>query len=179
MKKEKKVRILIILILLSVSVGMTYSLYFSSGELATTNQNIAKFVFNADEVSTIEVLLDLVPGESQDYLFSVSNNENEVISDVTIEYQIIIKTYHFIPLEINLYKLNGEEENYLSNCDETFTRNEENVLICNVPIQTMSYKKEELDDYKLEVIFPIEYNSDSYAGMIDYIDLEIKSWQKT
>lgn len=69
------------------------------------DQNIAKFIFNTKQLDEINIpLLDIKPGENKEYLFSVANNENGNKSDVDFEYQIIIKTYHFVPLEINLYK---------------------------------------------------------------------------
>ena len=41
----------------------------------------------------------------------------------------------------------------------------------------MAHSEEVLDDYKLNITFPEQYNSESYSELVDFIDLEIKSWQ--
>ena len=43
---------------------------------------------------------DMMPGDSIGYQFQVANNLDSETSEVTINYQIIIKTYHFMPLKI-------------------------------------------------------------------------------
>jgi hypothetical protein len=79
-------------------------MFHSDAILESDNQDIAKFIFNAESLDQIELaLIDLNPGDSEEYSFSVSNNYSGNISGVTIEYQIIIKTYHLVPLIIELY----------------------------------------------------------------------------
>ena len=177
-----KVKILIGMFLLATllfGTGITYSIFYSDGILQTTNQKIAKFVFNAEKLDHLELeLTDLHPGTVEEYAFQVSNNASSVISNVTLEYEIMIKTYHFIPLTIELYKITDENEERIMTCDETYTRNSENEVVCNSPIQQMEYDKEVLDNYKIKVTFPTMYNTEEYADLVDYIDVEIKSWQK-
>lgn len=160
--------------------GITYSFFHSSSTLTSTDQDIAKFVFNAENLNQIQLpLIDLNPGDNNEYAFSVSNNQLEQVSDVSIQYQMTIKTYHVVPLVIEIYKLDGELEELVLNCDETYTRNADNELICNTPIQEMGYSSLILDNYKLKVSFPNQYNGEEYADLVDYINIEIKSWQKT
>ena len=33
------------------------------------------------------------------------------------------------------------------------------------------------DNYRLEVEFPSKFNSEVYTDLVDFIDIEIKSWQ--
>ena len=89
-----------------------------------------------------------------------------------------IKTFHLVPLNIELYKIDGETETLLITCDETFSRNEDNELVCNLPIEELDYLKESKNNYKLRISFPKEYNDEIYSNLVDYIDIEIKSWQK-
>ena len=35
------------------------------------------------------------------------------------------------------------------------------------------------DEFNLVVKFPKEYNSESYSGLVDFLNIELKSWQKT
>lgn len=178
--KHKVLLIAGMVLLILFGFGITYSFFHSASTLRSPDQNIAKFLFNAENLDYLEIpLIDLKPGDIKEYTFSVSNSEADTLSDVTIEYQMIVKTYHLAPLMIELYKADGENEELILNCDETYTRNENNELICNTPIQEMDYSSVKLDSYKLKVTFPSQYNSEEYIDLVDYINMEIKSWQKT
>lgn len=157
-------------------VGVTYS-FFKSDSNLFANQGIAKFVFNAEETSTISFpITDLNPGDSTSYTFEVTNNVDEVVSQVTINYQCIIKTYHLMPLEIKLFKTGAAEELILT-CDETFSRDSDNQLVCNSLIQEMAYDDEVSDTYRLDITFPEKYNDEDFSDLVDYIDIDIRSWQ--
>ena len=176
---KKKLMIFVsMLVIMAFGTGITYSV-FTSDAFGNVNQKIAKFIFNAEEVDELHLsLTDLYPGVTKEYQFSVSNNSSGKLTNVTLNYNMIIKTYHFMPTEIKLYRIDDENETLVISCDETFTRNEENELVCNTETVEMSFKKEELHNYKLEVIFPSSYNSEEYTDLVDYIDIEINSWQK-
>ena len=179
MKLNKKTRLKIIVMLVSSIVlicgsGITYSLFTSSSRLVA-NQKIAQFVFNATKTDVIELpITNLNPGAKSEYKFQVTNNIDNKRSDVTIKYQMTIKTFHFMPLEINLYKEN--EKTPLLTCEES-SRNTDNEVVCNTEVQTMDYKLNATDNYKLVIEFPEIYNDDTYTDLVDYIDIEIKSWQ--
>lgn len=178
MKQNKKIILLGTIILLILTAGITYSVFSSSGMIDVADQNIAKFIFDTEPVNTFDILLDgLKPGDKRDIEFVVTNYDDENIAEVSIEYQVILKTYHFMPLSIELYKIN-EEEDLVLECDESYSRNEQNEIVCNSPIQEMSHEEEKQDEYRLKVNFPEEYNDVSYSELLDFINLEIKSWQK-
>lgn len=175
---KKRLFVLITFGILNVLlVGVTYSL-FNSNTGIVVNQKIAKFVFEAKKTDVISVpLTNLNPGESSSYSFQVTNNLDEVTSEVNISYQCIVKTMHLMPLDIKLYKLENEEEKVVMECNETFSRNENNILICNSIEQSMPYQEEVLDDYRLDISFPEKYNGLDYTELVDFIDIEIRSWQ--
>ncbi len=179
---KKKYRILIILfmlILMIMGFGLTYSIFHSSTSLTSVDQGLAKFIFNTESLDQLQLsLVDFNPGDNKEYPFSIGNNSEGTLSNVTVQYQMTIKTYHLIPLIINLYKVNGEVEELIFTCDETSTRNPQNELICNAPIQEMGHAAEQLDNYKLKVQFPSEYSGSEYSNLVDYINIQIKSWQK-
>ena len=157
-------------------VGVTYS-FFKSESKFFANQNIAKFVFDAEETNSISVpLTDLNPGDSTSYSFQVTNNVDEVVSQVTINYQCIIKTYHLMPLEIKLFKT-GKAEELILTCDESFSRDNDNQLVCNSLVQEMPYDVKASDSYRLDIKFPEEFNDEDYANLVAYIDIDIRSWQ--
>lgn len=159
------------------STGLTYSIFTSSATMSTNNQKIAKFIFNAEQTDEFLVPInDLVPNTFKEFEFQVSNNSNGQNTNVNLNYQITIKTFHFMPLVIELYKVGVEDA--IMVCDESYTRNTDNELVCNSSYQEMRYDKEVIDNYKLKVTFPSEYNGDEYASLVDYIDLSIASFQK-
>ena len=177
---KKKIYIVIILIaLVTFFSGITYSFFNSSAEMKSSNQGIASFIFEANNLDHIDLDLNgLVPGEEKEYLFSVTNTKEDDISDVTVEYQLIINTYHFIPITIDLYSVNEEKEEFVGSCDETTARNSKNEIMCKMPTGVLVNSEEQIDNYKLKIAFPSEYNDPSYSNLVDYINIEIESWQK-
>ncbi len=177
---KKKIIILVILIVSTLFIsGITYSKFNSKASLISDDEKIASFVFDGKKTDNINISLDeLKPGDLKDYNFTVSNNNENYSSDVTLNYTITIKTYHFIPLNINLYKEENNKSNLVLTCDETYSRNEENALVCNSDVFEMVYNEKINDNYRLNISFPQDYNDSSYSNITDYIDIEIKSWQK-
>ena len=107
----KKKIIIIILLFFGLLFGtvMTYS-FFNNDTTAVGDQEIAKFVFESSKSDHIDIsLVDLKPGDTENYLFSVTNKDTGIRSDVTINYQISVSTYHFMPLDIKLYNTNSGE----------------------------------------------------------------------
>ena len=173
--KRKIIIVFVLIIAILFGSGITYSI-FRSNTSGSVNQKIAKFVFEAKEVDELNIpLADMYPGVTKDYSFSVTNKQDSKISNVTLNYQIIIKTYHFMPTVIELKKVDGKEETLILTCDESFTRNSNNELVCNSQVLEMSHNIESLDNYKLVVKFPESYNDEMYKDVVDYIDIAIKS----
>lgn len=179
---RKKILItLFILVLLLFSSAMTYSIFNSGATLTSNNQKIASFIFGAEKTDHLQLsLVDLAPGSVENYKFQVTNNLNDKISDVTIKYQIIVKTLHIMPLVIDLYKVEGEQSDLIMSCNENNPniRNDNNELVCTSKEEQMVFNYEENDNYELRVSFPAEYNGVEYTGLVDYVDVEINSWQK-
>lgn len=180
MKTKRKMALIGILgILFLFLTGITYSLFTSGTSMLSTNQGIAGFIFETKNLNSIDLdLVGLKPGDKKEYLFSVTNTKKEKTSDITVNYQLTIKTYHFIPMTINLYKIEDNKEELLGTCDETASKNSENKWVCNMPINTLENSKEQTHNYKLEIDFPIEYNDIIYSNLVDFISIEIQSWQK-
>lgn len=177
--KKKIYLIIILIVLVTFFSGITYSFFHSNASATSSNQGIASFIFETNNLDHIDLNLNgLIPGDKKEYLFSVTNTKEEDTSEVTVEYKLSIKTYHFIPITIDLYKMNGEKETFVGSCDETVLRNSKNELICTMPVSTLTNSEKQTDDYKLKIEFPAEYNDVSYSNLVDYINIEIESWQK-
>ena len=159
-----KHRVFIIILLFSLIVcftGVTYSLFNSENYLYVGNMEIAEFIFDTKRMDHIELgFTDLKPGDINEFNFEVTNTKDNMITNVTTEYQITIKTFHFMPLLIELYK------------------DSENALVCNSLVWEMEHKSTETEKFKIKVTFPEQYNSYDYTELVDYIDIDISSWQK-
>ena len=173
-----KYRIIIIVILFSLIIcfsKITYSLFTSETSFSLENMEIAEFIFETKRTNHIELdFMDLKPGDTNEYYFEVTNTKDNIITNVTTEYQITIKTFHFMPLLIELYK---DDENVMI-CNEDYSRNEDNALVCDSDIWEMNHNSAETEKFKLKVSFPNEYNGYEYTELVDYIDIDISSWQK-
>ena len=113
-----KRRVCIILIMFSLIVcftGVTYSLFNSVNYLYTGKINVAEFIFATKRTDHIQLdFTDLKPGDVNEFEFEVTNTKDNVITNVTTEYQITIKTFHFMPLLIELYK----DNDVVMTCDD-------------------------------------------------------------
>ena len=176
---KKKIYIIgFILVGILLSVSLTYSVFNDESKLSSTNENFAKFIFNTEVLEEIDLsLVDLKPGDTKEYNFSVSNNKNGKTSNISIEYTITLNTFHFIPLTIKLYSITDKEE-LIMTCDETYERNSNNELVCSLPSKELSHLNDKEDKYKLVVHFDEIYNTEEYSDLVDYINLNIKSSQK-
>ena len=63
-------------------------------------------------------------------------------------------------------------------CDETYSRNTNNELVCNTEVFELSHENESTDNYSIKITFYEQYNDLSYSNLIDYLDVEIRSYQK-
>ena len=173
---KRRVVIIVILFCLIICFSkITYSLFHSEAFFSFENMEIAEFIFETQRTDHIELdFADLKPGDTKEFKFQVSNTKDTNITNVTTEYQITIKTFHFMPLIIELYK----DNDIIMTCNEDYSRNSENALVCNSKVLEIGHNSKTIEDFKIKVSFPKEYNSQEYVELVDYIDLDISSWQK-
>lgn len=181
MKKKKIILILLLAYILIFGVNSTYSKYNSLGD-GKVELSFAKIIFNNEAIDSLSLpISDLVPGESLEYKFKISNNKDGIRSDINIGYSISIETFLIIPVSLELYKENQEEPVLLCN-EDLFERNPENKLICNTDEFKLDFNNDIIDNYTLKISFA-KYNenneiwSEDYSELIDFIDIKINSWQ--
>lgn len=173
-----RVKVLIIivsLLLLTFGLGITYS-YFNSGVIVSSvDQKLAGFVFNSEFTDRLDIPVgELAPGESNSHNFSITNTKDGVRSDVSILYELTVLTPHYAPLVIKLYK----DNKLVLTCDESYSRNENNELVCKTDPFLLSHTRNELNSFELRVTFDQNCNTEEYVNLVDYINVEIKSYQK-
>ena len=173
--RYKVLLVIFILMFLMFGFGLTYSYFSNEMDYISTDQKVASFIFNTTSLDRLELpLTDLKPGDTREYNFSVSNTKSNKTSDVTIIYQLTILTPHFTPLDIELYRGNTK----VMTCDETYSRNTSNELVCNTEVFELSHQNESTDNFSIKITFDGKYNDLTYSNLIDYLNVEIKSYQK-
>lgn len=148
------------------------------------NSNIAFYLFKADyQVQRIK-LADLEPSNTPHvYTFSVSNQNNNKVSDVDIEYTLRIVTTTNLPLRYQLYK----NEDYQSN-DSTNLINGNNTTIAqdddDTYFQTFTFSTEQLlyaipktNNYTLVIYYDVTNKESKYQDTIESIRIIIDSKQ--
>ena len=171
---KKKILIIIIMFMLISVTGITYSLYTNMVKKEIPI-SLASFSVGVERKDTLDInLSDLEPGSVNRYEFSVLNNTNESMSDVSISYNIILKTGNYIPLNIKLY----DSGNNLLFDSKDGIRNDDNELLLKTNDIIMPYSESVKNDYVLEVVFSQEYSGEEYSGLVDYINLSIEATQK-
>ena len=171
---KKKILIIIIMFMLISVTGITYSLYTNMVKKEIPI-SLASFNVGVERKNSLDITLnDLEPGSVNRYDFSVLNNTNENISDVSIYYNIVLKTGNYMPLDIKLY----DSSNNVLFDSKDGTRTDENELLLKTEDILMPYSENVKDDYSLEVVFPEEYSGEEYSGLVDYINLTIEATQK-
>ena len=176
MRNKLKI-ILILVLLIPCFYKITYSFFNTETSILAKNGEIAEFIFEAKRTSHIELDFEnLKAGESREYDFQVTNTKDDNITNVTTEYQITIKTFHFMPLLIELYK----NDELVMTCEENekYLRDADNALVCDSDIWELDHVSSKTDDFKIKILFPSQYNSLEYTDLVDYIDIDISSWQK-
>lgn len=181
--KKKIILILILTYILIFGVSTTYSMYTDKTTAKIDNLEFAKIIFNNEELNELSLPINnLIPGDSIDYKFKISNNKNGVRSEINIGYYITIETYHIIPTTIKLYSMDELEEFILECNEDNYPRNHENKLVCKTSNFNLNYQEDTSNSYKLNITFD-ELDkenkpwSEEYSDLIDFIDIKINSWQ--
>lgn len=170
---KKRILIIAIMFMLISVTGITYSLYTNIMR-KTIPVSLATFSVGVEKMPSLDIdLSDLEPGSVNRYNFSVLNNIDEEMSDVSITYNIVLKTGNYIPLDIKLY---DSGDNLLFSTSDGIRENDE--LILKTSDITMPYSSSVKNDYRLEVEFPSIYSGEEYSGLVDYINLTIEASQK-
>lgn len=174
----RKVFLLLIIIIISIiTINGTMARYSSSGE-AESNVDIAFYLLKEQTISQEIVLDNIEPSNNvYTYNFSVANYDEANRTEVALEYTIEIKVTTNLPLTYKLYVNDGTEdlfENYETLQDEYGTYFKKIVSSKNI----FGFTQNEKNSYRLEISFPMEYNSIEYQGIAEALEIKINAEQK-
>ena len=173
--------ILLIITLISLgSFNFTQARY-ESNVAVNTRPNLAFFIVDVSN-TTGHIKLDGIVPRSEPYTFTfeVSNFTSQKHANVDLTYSIEIVTTTNMPLNFRIFKGNNMTDNEIDS--DTITTDSNGVyyrhLVIN-DVSVMNYNTNCTDTYVLWVEFPttnMDY-PDSYAGIIDLVDIKINAEQ--
>lgn len=173
---NKIILIFVMLIVLVLCIKGTMARYSSSGE-SSADVDVAFYLLKEQELSQTIALEEMMPSDNvYTYTFSVANNDGTNRTETALKYTIAIRMTTNLPLTYELYVNDGTENlfaGYTTEQDEhgtwfkTITSEEE----------TFGFEENEQNTYKLQVSFPMAYNSVEYQGIIEALEIKVNSQQ--
>lgn len=183
---KKKIYILLGIVAVNVLIfGITkaYSAYKTRTEGELAKLTFAKFVFQDQQKQEIGLnISDMIPGDSVSYDFSVTNNKDNVVSDVSIDYKIEVETLQLIPLMVNLYKVVDGNKTLVLTCDYNNKSTTTGKASCVTDVEKLDYREKSNVAYQIEVLYPDVNSSNEswgyeYANKYDYLYIKLDSNQ--
>lgn len=172
---------IIILAILLFIVPITYS-RFQSTRTPNTEIETAFYIIDSNYETKSVHLDDLVPSDTPyTYNFTVANNNGTDRAETDIEYTIEITSTTNLPLTYALY-LNQEytdEDSTNIIINDTTQPDEYGTYFKKMVTESkkFSHLKDESNSYQMTVVFPKEYEDFEYQGIIEGINITVKSKQ--
>lgn len=209
-KQKKRINFLSVFLILDIFVLFTMfrtsNATYTSNAIGSSEMEVALYAFSFDKFSEVDgvytgnVLADSVdinlgdiePGETKYYKFKVYNyledeNNNEVVGETNISYQLKIITTTNLPLRYRLYlnqsPYSSNSSSLINETDATATTD----LIKDgfgtyykvFPVEEKCFKFDALkyDEYTLVVDFYDQYSDILYQDLIESIKVQVASRQ--
>lgn len=173
-RKSNNLIKLIVLFIFTQIVTMTAARYISTTS-SRDEVEIASFITNLDVSESVKKfeLTDLYPGcEDKVFTFSISNNSEEGVSEVTNGYSFSIESMGNLPLIFDIEVDKDKTNNTGTTASQVINSNEKfwNGGILPNSVSTTHY-------YKVTVSWNEEANDADYSQEIDMIIVKVKSEQ--
>ena len=182
-KKNNRLKIelivlLVLLIMLCFFIPFTLS-RFKTEARGDAPIDVAFYLLN-DTYTRQNITLDeMKPGDEKSYTFSVSNTDGTNRSEVTLDYEIMVRTTTNLQLEYELEEVTEEEDvnivlssNIVADQDGTYFKE------LKTSSETFEYSSDQTKLYKLTVKYPSALKSHKNQGFCESIEINIISKQK-
>lgn len=182
--KKKNIGIFVMLVLATIIISVTYAwfLHYSAAD-AEINAEIAFYIFETESQQI--TLNSIAPGQTCTYNITVSNYKDDFISQVDMEYEIIMQTTTNLPLKYEL--IYSENDEALSTSEELFEDKVDGVYYRNIRFGSQEEQKKLLSEngkqihtYKLNVTFNGDGETtigSEYSDILELIEITIDSNQ--
>ena len=175
------IRIAVIIILAIIAITLirnTIARYRSS---ATSNANVdlAFYVLKAGDISQDLKVDSILPSDTAyPYPFSIANYDGTKRTETALEYTIQIKTTTNLPLQFSVYDQNDPTTDLITNI--TTTPDDDGTYFRYITVSggEFGFTQNQKNDYDLKIKFDDDYSSAEYEGIIEYIQITVRSNQK-
>ncbi len=187
-KKIKTLYIkLIILVLCVLIISRIFVLVLSKYESISNsyaNVDVAFYVFEEDYKTMTLNLGDIVPQENEYiYTFSIGNVNESESAEVTIEYDLKLRTTTNLPVTYELYMNEDSTDRNATNIikENTIAKDEYGTYFRTMTTEKniLPYTEEITNVYQLVVHFPENYNEEIYQDIIEMIEISVSANQVT
>ena len=141
--------------------------------------DIAFYLLNDTYTHQNITLSEMKPGDESSYTFSVSNTDGTNRSEVTLDYEIVIRTTTNLQLEYELEEIVSGVENDViltsSNISDEYGTYFKEIKTSSV---TFEYDDDETKLYKLTIKYPSSLKNHKNQGICESIEIKILSKQK-
>ena len=166
-----------LLIGLLILVPFTLS-RFKTESRADATIDIAFFVTN-DTYNYQEItLVDMIPGDTKEYTFSVSNFKDDLRTEVNLKYNVEVLTTTNIPLQYELYLNNNGIDNEVVDTNEII-QDDDNTYFRSIKTieKDFNFNENQTDIYKLVIKYPSEQKDINYQDSAENIEIRINAKQ--
>ena len=182
-KKNKRLKLEII-ILLILLVMLCFLIPFTLSRFRTEARgdapiDIAFYLLNDTYTHQNITLSEMQPGDEESYTFSVSNTDGTNRSEVTLDYEIVIRTTTNLQLEYELDEIVSGVDNDVILSSNTIS-DEYGTYFKEIKTssETFEYTDNETKLYKLTIKYPSSLKSHKNQGICESIEIKILSKQK-
>lgn len=185
-RRRKKVRIklfrfvlLILLVVLSINLIKNTRARYRSTAQSNANVDLAFYLFQEQSISQSLKLESILPrANPYNYTFSVANNDGTRRTETAINYSIEIKTTTNLQLSFKVFDQTNPTVDLVSGVE---TRQDDNGTYFKYITVTgghFGFQQDEQVNYTLQIEFPERYNLAQYEGIIEYLEMTVKSNQR-
>lgn len=176
-KLSGHVVLLICLILFSfMFIRLTYSVFHTDSN-GTVSNKIAFYVLEARTQTQSIKIGNLSPdGQDFSYDIEVANYTSGKVSEVDLEYSLIIVTTTNIPVTYKLYKNDGTT-NIIGTKEIIQDSNMMYFFRYSPQVGSFTHGSVERDKYTLVVNFPASFNKEKYQDLIEAIEITVDANQ--
>ena len=168
-----------IILLLSIGALRTTIARYRSSARSNADVNLAYYFFKDESISQELKLESILPREEPyTYTFSVANNDGTDRTETSIVYTMELKTTTNLPLEFHVYNQTDLTTDLVTQTQTI--QDEDGTYFKKIKVSggEFGFLQNEQATYVIKVEFPERYNVSDYEGIIEYIQLTIKSSQK-
>ena len=185
-RRRKKARLMyirfalfIILIIIAISLIKNTVARYRSSATSAANVDLAFYLFHEESISQSLKLESILPKVgTYDYDFLVANNDGENRTETAIEYSIEIVCTTNLPLNYRVYDKSNPTVNLVTTDQTTQDDNGTYFRHIHVTGGNLGFQQDEEVEYELSIEFPERFHVASYEGIIEYLEIIVRSHQK-